>query len=191
MSGLHPELFYRIAIQLAGELATFTHSNKRTAQFPEYIQDDLKNSFQPVIDDLRRSLSAVIEENALQIPLEERKFGIRVAVIGDRDLLKRAVFVLAVNARMAPEIIRTRFPSQAKLGPVEKIRDLVNLALPGIALRALPVVPRQIPYHAGFSYFELDRHGEYWKQLESSGGFAMQVAGEFPGLELELWAIKG
>jgi type VI secretion system protein ImpJ len=180
-----------MAVQLAGELATFTHPNKRTFTFLEYIHDDLKQTFKPVMDDLRQSLSMVIEENAIQIPLEERKFGIRVAVISDRELLKRAVFVLAVNARVAPEVIRSRFPSQAKLGPVEKIRDLVNLALPGIALRALPVVPRQIPYHAGFTYFELDRHSEYWKQLESSGGFAMQVAGEFPGLELEFWAIKG
>jgi type VI secretion system protein ImpJ len=29
-----------------------------------------------------------------------------------------------------------------------------------------------------------------WKQLETSGGLAMHIAGEFPGLELELWAIR-
>jgi type VI secretion system protein ImpJ len=52
-------------------------------------------------------------------------------------------------------------------------------------------VPRQIPYHAGFAYFELDRNGELWRQLEKSGGLALHTAGDFPGLELECWAIKG
>jgi type VI secretion system protein ImpJ len=30
-----------------------------------------------------------------------------------------------------------------------------------------------------------------WKQLERSGGLAMHIAGEFPGLEIEFWAIRG
>ena len=74
---------------------------------------------------------------------------------------------------------------------VEKISELVNLQLPGIGLSALPVAPRQIPYHAGSTYFELDRSGDFWKDLQKSGGFAMHVAGEFPGLEMACWAIKG
>ena len=55
---------------------------------------------------------------------------------------------------------------------------------------ALPVAPRQIPFHAGFSYFELDRGGELWKELEQTGNLAMYIAGEFPALELEFWAIR-
>ena len=87
--------------------------------------------------------------------------------------------------------VRTRFPTQVKIGPVLQIRQLVNSQLPGIATRPLPVAPRQIPYHAGFNYFELDRNSELWKQLKTSGGFAFHVGGEFPGLELEFWAIRG
>ncbi len=45
---------------------------------------------------------------------------------------------------------------------------------------------------AGFTYFELETRGnELWKQLETSGGLAMHIAGEFPGLSLEFWAIRG
>jgi type VI secretion system protein ImpJ len=57
-------------------------------------------------------------------------------------------------------------------------------------MRVLPVAPRHIPYHAGFTYYELDRTGDLWKQLERSGGLAIHVGGEFPGLEMELWAIR-
>jgi len=98
--------------------------------------------------------------------------------------------VLAVNAQVPAETLRARFPPQVKIGPVERIRDLVNLQLPGIPLRSLPVAPRQIPYHAEFNYFELERGGDLWKQLERSGGLAMHIAGEFPGLEMEFWAIR-
>jgi type VI secretion system protein ImpJ len=189
MGGLHPERFYAAALQAAGELATFTHPNKRPAGFPLYRHEDLEGSFAPLMADLRQSLSMVIERNAVPIPLEERKHGVRVAVI-DKELLRSATFVLAVNARLPPETVRTGFPTQAKAGPVERITDLVNLQLPGIGLYALPVAPRQIPYHAGFTYFELDRNHEYWKQLEASGGFALHVAGKFPELALEFWALR-
>lgn len=115
----------------------------------------------------------------------------RVAVIADAELRRSASFVLAVNAQMPGDAVRARFPTQVKIGPAEKIRDLVNLQLPGVTLRPMPVAPRQIPYHAGFNYFELETRGnEMWKQLETSGGLAMHIAGEFPGLELELWAIR-
>ncbi len=101
------------------------------------------------------------------------------------------MFVLAVRADTPAEELRRRFPSQLKIGPVEKIRDLVNLQLPGIALQPIPVAPRQIPYHAGFVYFELDQANELWSQLKASGGIALHVGGEFPGLKMEFWAIRG
>jgi type VI secretion system protein ImpJ len=124
------------------------------------------------------------------IPLQERRYGIRVGVITDRTLLASAVFVLGVKAQIAPEAIRTHFPNHVKIGAVERIRDLVNAALPGIGLRALPVAPRQIPYHSGTTYFELDRSSTYWRELAQSGGIAVHVAGEFPELEIECWAIR-
>jgi len=53
-----------------------------------------------------------------------------------------------------------------------------------------PPADRQIPFHAGFAYFELDQTDDLWEQLKTSGGIAMHVAGEFPGLALEFWAIR-
>jgi type VI secretion system protein ImpJ len=188
---LHPERLYDLCLGLAGELATF-REQKRPPAFPEYRHDDLASCFRAVVSDLRQSLSMVLEQTAIPIDLQERKHGIRVAVIADAELLRTAMFILAVNAQMPGEALRTRFPTQVKIGPAERIRDLVNLQLPGVTLRALPVAPRQIPYHAGFTYFELETRGnELWKQLENSGGLAMHIAGDFPGLALEFWAVRG
>ncbi len=190
MSGLHPEQLYVEMAQLAGELATFTRFDKRANAYPTYRHDKLRESFAPIINDLRSALSIVMDAHAVPIPLEERQFGIRVAVMTDQELLKSASFVLAVNAQMPPDAIRSGFPAKVKIGSVEKIRDLVNLQLPGIGLRPLPVAPRQLPFHAGFTYFELDRNSEYWKPLANSAGFAMHVPDDFPGLQMQFWAIR-
>jgi type VI secretion system protein ImpJ len=187
---LHPESFYRIAVQLAGELSTFCKATKRPIHFPAYSHDDLQKTFKAVMDELRLLLSSVLEQNAIFIPLTAPKYGIRGAKVPDLNLLKDAVFVLAVNAQVPIEQLRSGFPAQVKIGPVEQINALIRNALPGITIQALPVAPRQIPYHAGFAYFELNKQNELWKQMPQSGGFAIQIAGEFPGLELEFWAIK-
>ena len=187
---LHPERLFSTCLSLAGDLATFTSADRRPVTFPVYQHDALADCFIPLMSDLRRSLSMVLEQNAVPIELQDRKYGVRVAVIPDLELLRNAQFILAVSAQLPAEVLRNRFPAQVKIGSVERIRDLVNLALPGIPVNSLPVAPRQLPFHAGFSYFELERGGEMWKQLERSGGLAMHLAGEFPGLELEFWAIK-
>ena len=187
---VHPEDLYRCCLAAAGELATFTHASKRASEFPPYKHDDLRASFEPVIAAIRESLSAVLESTATPIPLKPKKYGISVASIGDRNLFTGASFVLAVNADLPAEALRAQFPSHIKIGSVEKIRELVNLSLPGIQVSALPVAPRQIPYHSGFAYFQLDRTNELWGQIAESGGIAIHVAGEFPSLQMEFWAIK-
>ena len=187
----HPEDLYRIAVSMAGELATFTAPSKRAQAFPAYRHELLRESFEPVIVALRNSLSAVMEQTATPIPLQQRKFGVWVAVVPDLTLLDTAAFVLAAKADMKSEDLRRQLPAQSKIGPVEKIRDLVNLQLPGIAVAPMPVAPRQIPYNAGFLYFEFDKNSQMWRMLKTSGGIAFHFGEEFAGLDLQLWAIRG
>ena len=189
-ASLHPELLYRECLALAGEISTYAKRERTVASFPVYRHDELLASFAPVIEEIRRGLTAVIEQNAVAIPIMDRGRGVFAGTVPDVDLLRNAVFVLAVGANVPPESLRVHFPTQVKIGPPEKIRDLVVSHLPGIQTTPRPVAPRQIPYHAGYSYFELDRRSEFWKGLEVSRVIAMHVAGEFPGLALELWAIR-
>lgn len=188
---VHPEDLYRIAVAMAGELATFTAPSKRAQAFPPYRHEFLRESFEPVIMALRNSLSAVMEQTATPIPLQQRKFGVWVAVVPDLTLLDTAAFVLAAKADLKSEDLRRQLPAQSKIGPVEKIRDLVNLQLPGISVAPMPVAPRQIPYNAGFLYFEFDKNSQMWRMLKTSGGIAFHFGEEFAGLDLQLWAIRG
>jgi len=194
---LHPEVFYAYLVALAGELATFARKDKRAPEFSAYRQDALWETFQPVLEQVRLGLTAILEASALSVPVEDISKGYFIGRVQDIDLLRSAVFVLAVNAEIPSEILRSRFPREAQLGSRERIRALVDSQLPGIPLRPLPVAPRQIPFHAGYTYFELDKSRrpndpvDYWKDLEASRMLVMHVAGDFPGLSLQLWAIRG
>lgn len=190
IQGLHPELLYRSLASLAGELATFSADAKRAPEFPPYRHDDLQASFLPIIERLRDYLSRETVERAVAIPIQERKYGFRIALVSDPSLFASARFVLAGQAQVASQVLRNRFPTQVKIGPIDKIQELVKLALQGVALRPLPTPPLEIPYHAGFDYFELDRGSELWRQTATGGGFGLHVGGDFPGLQLELWAIR-
>jgi type VI secretion system protein ImpJ len=188
---IHPEAFFQVCVAAAGELATFTTTSKRTPRFPGYRHDHLRETFEPVILSLRESMSKVMTQVAIPIPLEPRKFGISVAIVPDRTLFSSAVFILAARADGPADYVRQRFPTQVKIAPAEKIGDLVRQGLPGVPVVPVPVTPRQIPYHAGYAYFELDQTHELWDQLKNSGGVAIYVPGDFPGLAMEFWAIRG
>lgn len=190
INGLHPLSLYVESLQMVGELSTFVTKTKRPPGFDTYLHDDLQKTFVPLMAALRQCLSMVFEQTAISLNLVEKKYGIRVAEITDRSLLTTASFILAARANVQENALRMHLPAQIKIAPVERIRQLVNAAMPGIALKALPVAPRQIPYHSGFTYFELEKQSDFWKELQHSGGFALHIGGDFPGLELEFWAIR-
>lgn len=135
-------------------------------------------------------LTAVLEQTAISIALIDRGRGVYVGEIPDEGLIREATFILAAYADLPSEQLRNALPMQIKVGPVEKIRDLVMSHLPGIKVQPLPVAPRQIPYHAGFTYFELEKSSDQWKGVQVSRVIAMHLAGEFPGIRLEMWAIR-
>jgi type VI secretion system protein ImpJ len=192
LTGLHPSDLYRALTGLAGEIATFTETaTNRPPAFPAYRHNDLQASFAPLIAFLREALSAVFEQTAIPIPLEDRAYGIRVGKVSDRTLFTDCTFVLAVRSSIDAELIRANMPKRTKIGAVERIRDLVNLQLGGAAIRPLPAEPRQIPFRAGMVYFEVNTSSDDWKMIERSGGIAIHVSGDVPDLSLELWAIRG
>ena len=186
----HPEQIYRELLGLLGELATFASETKRPRLNSRYQHSDQGLSFRTLMDAIRQVLSMVLEQHAIELLLQQRQYGIQVSPLHDHKLLGSASFVLAASAECDSEELRNRLPAHLKVGPVERIRQLVNLHLPGIKVKPLPVAPRQIPFHSGKTYFALELGSEDLAQLEGSGGFAFHVSGEFSGLELKFWAIR-
>jgi type VI secretion system protein ImpJ len=188
---IHPEDLYRLCLEIAGDLATLTTSSRRLGKLPGYQHEDLRAGYDPLMAALRASLSVVLEQNAVAIALEKKRFNISVGIVNDKTLFETSAFVLAARADVPAENVRKGMPAQATIASVETIAKLVNDHLPGVPLQPLSVVPRQIPFHAGFAYFELDRGSPRFRELKTGGGIAIHVPDSFPGLVMELWAIRG
>ena len=187
---LHPEALYRILVQMAGDLATITSERRRPDNYPAYHHQDLSSTFTDLIRSIRVSLDWALEKPAIAIELTKHPRGVYTAIVFEKQLIKSAQFVLAVKAQMPVEKIQSQISRQTTIASKDQLSQLVKSHLPGIPIRPLPVAPRQIPYHAEFTYFELDKHTEIWKVVEETGSFAMFFSGELPGMELEFWAIK-
>mgnify|MGYP002621678072 CR=1 FL=1 len=185
-----PELLHREALRLAGALATYARSGRRPDTLPDWNHAEPGPPLAAALAAIRNAMSSLATESAVSLPLVERAPGVWVSPITDRALLQGAAFVLAARADTDPERLRIALPAQAKMGPVEVIRDLVNLQLPGIPLRPMPVAPRELPFRSGTVYLELDRSSDLWPRLAASPAFALHIGGEFPGLALEFWAIR-
>ncbi|MCJ8205743.1 type VI secretion system baseplate subunit TssK [Pseudomonas sp. RGM2987] len=187
---VHPEALYQALLTLLGDLATFSSDSKRPPLNNRYQHSDQGTCFRSLMQAIRQVLSMVLEQHAIELQLQARQYGIFVSQLKDLSLLDSASFVLAASASCDGEGLRQRLPSHLKISSVERIRQLVNLHLPGIRIRPLPVAPRQIAFHANKTYFILELSAEDLVQLKQSAGFAFHVSGDFAELELNFWAIR-
>lgn len=187
---VRPEAVFRTLLSIFGELSIFAIDNKRAQLDVHYQHHDQGTGFRGLMDGLRTMLSRVLEQQAIELALQPRQYGVLVCPVSDLKLLGSATFILAATAQCDAEELRHRLPAHLKIGPVERIRELVNLQLAGIKVKPLPVAPRQIPFHAGKTYFMLELSARDITQLEQSGGFAFHASGEFAELQLNFWAIR-
>lgn len=187
---LHPEIFYLDLVSLLGELMTFTENSRLPCAVDAYDHRDLTLSFKTVIPELRRALNIVLQPRAQNLPLIFTE-GVYLATVNDPGLLQSGVFVLAVRARMPHAQLILQFTQQSKIAATDKIRNMVSVQVPGIPLRTLPAAPRQLPYHDGYVYFELEKGTSAWQDVVKAGALAMHISGNFPELDMQLWAIRG
>lgn len=187
---IHPEQLFKELLQFSGEIQTFTHASRLPDNLPLYRHYDLASGFLPLIKSIRLALSVVLTPRAVPIVLQKQEHGIQVATIHDRQLLQEAEFIVAVRAQLPQEQLRRQFVQQAKVTSVNQIRDLVSVQMPGVTFIPLSTAPRQLPYHSGYTYFRLDRQGTSWADIQKHGSLAFHVSGQFPELDIQLWAIR-
>jgi type VI secretion system protein ImpJ len=187
---VHPEMVYERLLACLG--AVTLYGDDTAADFlPNYDHDNLKLAFDAVFTAIRNALAGLHDQHAIQIPLVQKQAGVHLGQIADRTLLADAHFYLTVHAAAPDELVQRQFPSTVKIGPVEKLRDLVNLNLPGIRLKHVQQGNPALPYYADHLYFQLETRTEpLWKMLEQTGHLAIHYAGELPELRLELWAVR-
>ncbi|ACV27910.1 type VI secretion system baseplate subunit TssK [Kangiella koreensis] len=185
-----PYELYLGLINLEAELATFYSSARKPQKQMAYSQNMIDECFSQVEASIKQYLSHVLDESAHEIVLEDKGYGVRVAHIDQVELFKQASFVIAVKAEIATRELKEQLPRQIKIGSLSNIRQLVNAQLPGINLSEMSVAPREVPVKKDYSYFAIDSRSPLWNENSTSRSIAFHISGDFPGLDVELWAIK-
>jgi type VI secretion system protein ImpJ len=186
---VHPERLYEEFLRLAGELATFTTAERRARDYPLYDHDNLENVFTPVVRDIQDFLSAQIGRRAIRLEIIERAPNAFISTIRDRALFRNATLVLEVAARRPLTEIQAQFPHLFKVGPNTKMNEIVHAHLPGVSLIHLPTPPPQIRAITDHVYFYLDKRSPLWPEFSIASSIGMHFSGDWPELELELWAV--
>jgi type VI secretion system protein ImpJ len=186
---VHPERLYVQFLMLAGELSTFARRERRPRDYPDYDHDNLEQTFSGVLDDIQRYLNLDVSR-AIRLDITERGANAFVAPVRDRNLFRTATFVLEVSAQRPLTEIQSQFPALFKVGPNTKMQEITYAHLPGIGLIHTPTPPHQIRAVSTNVYFVLDRNSPLWPEFSHASAIGMLFAGDWPGLELVLWAVK-
>jgi type VI secretion system protein ImpJ len=187
---MHPSRLYEECLRVAGELATFATAERRAREYGVYLHDDLESCFAPVLRDIQDYLSARLDRRAIRLELVERGPNAYVSTIKDRTLFRNAAFVLEVAAKRPLIEIQQYLPAFLKVGPNTKMNEIVHAHLPGIPVVHMPTPPPQIRQLIDRVYFYLDRTSPLWPEFSSASAIGLHFAGDWPDLEMEMWAIR-
>ncbi len=185
-----PERLYEQFLRIAGELATFATQERRAREYGAYNHDDLEAVFAPVLRDIQDFLSARLDRRAIRLELIERAPNAYISTIKDRTLFRNATFVLEVSARRPLTEIQLNLPAFLKVGPNTKMNEIVHAHLPGVQLVHLPTPPPQIRAITDHVYFYFDRTSPLWPEFSQATAIGMHFAGDWPELQMELWAVR-
>jgi type VI secretion system protein ImpJ len=187
---VHPERLYEEFLRIVGELATFATVERRARDYAPYNHDDLELSFGPILRDIQDFLSARSDRRAIRLELIERAPNAFISTIKDRTLFRNATLVLEVSARRPLTEIQQQLPAFLKVGPNTKMNEIVHAHLPGVNLVHMPTVPPQLRQITDHVYFYLDRASPLWPEFSNASAIGMHFAGDWPELQMELWAIR-
>lgn len=181
----HPEVLFNTMNALAGALTTFS-TKILPRDLPVYEHRDLGPRIGDLDDKLRYLLETVIPSNFVALPLRSTSPSIYATAINEDKYLQNTKMYLAVTAEMPEGELIAKAPQLIKPCSANHLEHLVRNALPGVAMRHLPIPPNAIPIKLNYQYFILNQDGPAWEAIKRSRNFAAWVPSDFPNPQLEL-----
>ena len=182
---VHPERLYVELARLAGALCTFA-LDAHPDSLPPYEHERLGECFDALDRHIRAHLELVRPTRAIRIALEQRAPHLHVGQITDGRALGRGRWLLGVRADVPSGALLERVPRLVKVCSGRFVIELVNRAMPGMALAHVPAPPPAAAPRAGLQYFALDPASPYWRHVQSTSEVGVYVPDELPAVELDL-----
>ncbi len=181
----HPEELFSELTALGASLTTFS-TTVRPRDLPLYDHLNLSRVFSDLDEKLRLLLESVVPTNVVSLPLKQVKNTIYATAIEQDKYLANTRMYLAFYADTSEESIIRKVPQLVKACSASQIEQLINMALPGIALSHVTVPPSAIPVKMKYQYFSLNQSGPAWEAVIRSRNFAAHVPGELLNPQMEL-----
>ena len=188
---LGPQEAYRVLLTLAGQLAAFAVDGDPT-RLPSYRHDDLRTTFEPLFAAIARLLSVAVPSRVRTLALEPRADGAHLARLDERALLETGTrLLLSVQTALDEQRAYEAIPKVAKVASWGDIPRLVNAAIPGVTLAAMPRPPREISARPGRLHFTLDTEHPLWRNVAHEQTLAVHLPPPFEArsTRVELLAI--
>lgn len=184
----HPEELYREMLRLAGALCTFG-LDSHPGSLPLYNHLKLADCFETLDHHIRTHLELVVPSNFVEIALNKVAAYVWEGTIKDERALSRSRWIFGINAKVGESEIITATPRLVKVCSREFLPKLVSRALPGLAMKHLPVAPPAISPKVDMQYFSIDKAGPCWDHIVATRLLGVYVPGELPDPKIELLVV--
>ena len=175
--GVHPFQAYTELCRIVGQLSIFD-PQRRPPEIPRYDHDDLAPIFRRVKEEIERLLETVQEHE-----YEQRYFvgvGLGMQVTLKQKWLNNdwQWYVGVHKTEITDEECRVLLSSGQldwKLGSSRQVEILFQHRAQGVQLVPLNRAPRALPINRDWTYYEVTRGNEAWKDVQETQTLAMRL----------------
>lgn len=185
----HPLQIYFCFAELCQGLAAFK-IDRPINDMPIYQHDQLYEVFNQLLTLIKEILDAIMPVTMQMIRLIRESDSLYTATFIDSRLFDSCSFFLAVkldknDLRWVDVLLR-----QVKIASRQVIETLVTSALLGVGLRFVTKPPNKLAIKAGYEYFYLEPHGEFWQGIINERNLAIFIPYDFAHAHMELIAVQ-
>ncbi len=185
----HAESVYFTLVRMAGELTTM--SDQQVRDLPSFDHDRPEGPFADLGAKIPKLLETVLPRHYTRIPLTKGADGTFQRKIQDDRLLDPTMtWFLGAYANVPSSDLQSGLPDMIKISSPDRIDFLVAHALMGVNIRLNQNLPAALPIQSGYVYFQVDKSGEMWEGVAGSRAISFYAPPEFPGMLLELIAVR-
>lgn len=186
----HPEELFVELSRLAGALCTFgLDSHPRS--LPLYDHQDLEKCFQDLNEHIRAHVEMFLPAEYIRIMLKPAGKYFWEGDVADQRCLDRARWIFGIHSEIGEVDLITKAAQLTKICSAQFVRELVKRAVPGLALKHLPVPPSAVAPKVDCQYFSISRTGPCWEHIVKTRRVGIYVPGELPNPEIELSVLLG
>ena len=188
---VHPEIFYRKLLELAGELSTFSPEGEtKPRSLPRYVHDHFAECFPPLDLQIRILLDGLAPSaKYFQIPLDKKGESLYVSRTIDPNILQKGNLYLLVSGEMQERRIIDEVPTNFRVASPDTMSMVLSSFRKALAIKYVASPAGGLPHREGAYYFQLDPAGPFWEAVCKSGALAIFIPKEMSHLAIEVLAL--